>query len=245
MFATRTSLQNALHVKKPLACRFSLLVWNLHKENQTEAFKKKFHTLMQSYPSDILLFQEVKYPKRSTFFFCKHAYFLVANIETKHHCYGVCTATNFTLEMVQDRRTTKKEFGFATHKSLLITKHQICNNKMLHIVNLHAINFVSHKIFADELKKITTIIAKLDGALIVAGDFNSWSKKRFALLQAFQKELSLEKLEPENPHHIKHIFSQEIDHIYYRDIKVLHAVAIDTKNISDHNPLYGEFEVVL
>jgi endonuclease/exonuclease/phosphatase (EEP) superfamily protein YafD len=245
MFTTTTSIKNLTHTKKSLCSRFSLLVWNLHKENQTKAFEQKFHTLLQSYPTDILLLQEVKYPKNSAFIFHKHSYCLTANIETKKHCYGVCTAATSAFDELYSSRTLKKELGFATQKSLQITKHPLCHNKILYIANLHAINFVSHKSFEAELQRVQKVLQKLEGPLIIAGDFNSWSKKRLQCLQIVQKELKLQRVKPDNSHNVKRIFSQEIDHIYYRGLQLLQATAIDTQKISDHNPLYAEFELVL
>jgi len=243
MFIPTESAKILQHQKSSLLCKFSLLVWNIHKENQTAAFRKNFSTLMQSYPSDILLLQEVKYPKKSNFFFQEYSFALAANIQTKENLFGVLTATKSLFRDTISTLSTKKELGFSTHKSFLISKHQLCDKKTLYLVNIHAINFVPLKIFADELYKIKQLLLSIKEPLIVAGDFNNWSKKRLSLLNDFQKELGLGELEFKERHHVKKIFSQELDHIYYRGITPLNAVAIDTKNISDHNPLYALFEL--
>ena len=243
MFIPTESAKNLQHQKSSLACKFSLLVWNIHKENQTAAFQKSFSTLMQSYPSDILLLQEVKYPKKSSFFFQEYSFTLAANIQTKENLFGVVTATKSLFHDSISALSTKKELGFSTHKSFLISKHQLCDKRTLYLVNIHAINFVSLKTFADELCKIKELLLHIQEPLIVAGDFNNWSKKRLNLLNDFQKELGLCELELKQRQHVKKIFSQELDHIYYRGLTPLNAAAIETKNISDHNPLYALFEL--
>ncbi|WP_457743727.1 endonuclease/exonuclease/phosphatase family protein [Sulfurimonas sp.] len=245
MLKAKTSPRQFIHKTKKLSCKFSLLLWNIHKENQTKAFAKKFQEITDKYPADIFLIQEVKYPKNELFYFHEHSYALAANIETKKDIYGVFTATKFSFEHLKSLLSTKRELGFMTHKSMLITKHLLCKKQTLHIINLHAINFVTFSSFAYELQKIKERVSTIEGALIVAGDFNTWSKKRQNLLKNFQEELSLKKLTIDEPKNVKQIFTKEIDHIYYRGVKALYGVAIDTKNVSDHNPIYANFELVI
>ena len=79
--------------------------------------------------------------------------------------------------------------------------------------------------------------------MIVVGDFNSWSNKRVNILEAFKSELSLTKAEVSMSHHIKHIFYKPLDHVFYRELDLVQAEAIDTKKISDHNPIYAKFRI--
>ena len=111
------------------------------------------------------------------------------------------------------------------------------------MVNLHAINFVSLKSFTLELEKIKRELLQYSGAMIIGGDFNNWSTKRVKVLNAFQQDLSLEKADIDDYHHIKHIFSKPLDHVFYRGVKLLKAEAIDTKKVSDHNPIYATFTI--
>jgi len=63
-------------------------------------------------------------------------------------------------------------------------------------------------------------------------------------LETFQHALGLEKAEIQEGHYIKQIFAKPLDHIFYRDLKLLKAEAIDTKRVSDHNPIYATFSVI-
>ncbi len=244
MFIPKQTPKKFIHKSNVLPCKFSLLVWNIHKENQTKNFEKSFSSLMQTNPSDILMFQEVKYPKQNSFAFEKYSYVLGANIETKQNIFGVLTAAKCSFHNITTSLSTKKELGFSSHKSFLITQHQLCNGQTLYLANIHAVNFVSDKAFKYELQKIKNLLQTFKGPIIIGGDFNNWNKKRLQFLENFQKELELYKLTVEESHHVKQIFSQTIDHIYYRGIKPLKAVAIDTKKISDHNPIHALFELV-
>ena len=199
--------------------------------------------LLQKYPSDILLFQEVKHPKKADFFFENYSYSLAANIETRQNSFGVMTAAECSFDTVFPSLSTKKELGFTSRKSFLISQHRLCNGSMLTLVNIHAINFVPNNSFEHEIQRLETEMSKLSGALIIAGDFNTWNKQRQKRLQTFTQKLDLSKLNVEDSHHVKKIFTQSIDHIYYRGLKALHATAIDTQHISDHNPIHALFEL--
>jgi endonuclease/exonuclease/phosphatase (EEP) superfamily protein YafD len=242
MFKAKENPQILRHQSIPLPCKFSLLLWNIHKENQSKKFQAKLTILMQKYPSDILLFQEVKYPKKETFFLEKQSFVLASNMQTSKNIFGVLTAMTFAFEEISISLSTKKELGCISHKSFLISRHTLCNGENLYLVNLHAINFVPFASFKHEMQHIAKILITLEGALIVGGDFNNWNVKRLHFLSFFAKELHLKKLDVENAHHIKHIFNKKIDHIFYRGIQASAAQAIDTGNISDHNPIYAVFE---
>jgi len=243
MFIPRIFPQKLEHQEHSLPKEFSLLVWNIHKENQQPAFQTKLTEILQDRPSDFVLFQEVKYPKSSPYTFENYSYAIASNIETSKSVFGVLTAAKVSFEKINTNITTQREMGIATRKSLLVSQHILSSGEVLHLVNLHAINFVSLKSFTLELSRIKMELIQYKGAMIVGGDFNNWSTKRVKVLEAFQKELSLEKADIDAYHHIKHIFSKPLDHIFYRGVTLLKAEAIDTKKVSDHNPIYATFQV--
>lgn len=127
---------------------------------------------------------------------------------------------------------------------MLLTSHSFYDGEVLYIVNMHGINFVSFKSFEKELKKIKSILKTYNGAMIVCGDFNNWSKRRMKALEDFKEALSLQKALIQEEHHVKHIFSKPIDHIFYKGLRLIRAEAINTKKVSDHNPLYAVFEKI-
>ena len=230
------------HQEKMLPNTFSLLVWNIHKENQTPIFRTTLHSLLEKYPSDFLLFQEVKHPKNELYALEDYSYALASNIETSKNIFGVTTAAKVQFKSINTSVSSNRELGgFATHKSLLITEHKTQDGTHLYIVNLHAINFVSLKSFTLELAKIERTLHTYSGPMIIGGDFNNWSERRVKALEHFQKKLNLQKATVEAPHHIKTVFSKPLDHIFYRGVTFLKAEAINTKKISDHNPIYATF----
>ncbi|MEA1892125.1 MAG: endonuclease/exonuclease/phosphatase family protein [Campylobacterota bacterium] len=243
MLAPTAFPNNLEHQESSLDEIFSLVVWNIHKENQDEEFKFFLDKFLEEYPSDFLLLQEVKYPKNLIFSLDKYSYALSSNMETAENIFGVLSACKVSFEKIQNFLSSKKELGFTTHKSALLTKHILHNKQPLYILNIHAINFVSHDMFELELSKIKTKIKNYRGALIIAGDFNSWNNRRMRSLEILTKEFSLQKAKIKNDKHLLQIFSFTVDHIFYRGVELLEANSIDTKDLSDHNPIYAKFKV--
>ena len=244
MFIPKIFPSQLHHQDQQLEETFSLLVWNIHKENQQHHFIQTLDTLLLDYPSDFLLFQEVKHPKKRQYALKEYSYALASNIETSKNIFGVTTAAKVAFESVQTSISSTREMGgIATHKSLLITEHRLSNGQNIYIVNLHAINFVSLKSFTLELAKISKVLSSYEGSMIIGGDFNNWSKRRVTALEHFQKSLGLQKAEIQEAHHVKAVFSKPLDHIFYRGLTLIKAKAIDTKSVSDHNPIYARFKV--
>ena len=190
-----------------------------------------------------MLLQEAKYTKQVPFELHEFSYALASNIETSKHLYGVMTAARIKFETVETKLTTKREVGVMTHKSQLITKHRLPNGQTLHIVNIHAINFVSAKLFIHEMEMIKEKVKQIEGPVIIGGDFNNWTDKRAHLIEEYREELGFKQAEIIEKRHIKHLFAKPLDHIFYRGITLLHAEAIDTGRVSDHNPIYATFSV--
>ena len=220
--------------------QFGLLVWNLHKENGTKSFNKTLLSLLQKFDPDILLFQETNL-NANTLPLAKFHQENNANITLPTKSYGVLNASKFPIIEKEKLLTRYHEFFIATKKSLLITTHKI-DDKLLKVVNLHAINFVPHSIFKKELHTLEKKLQNINTPLIVAGDFNTWSKTRLEILKRFVQNLDLKQANIENSSHIKCYRKKPLDHILYRSLHLRKATAIDTKNVSDHNALYALFE---
>ena len=242
MFTPRQDPHFYQHQGKVLGQTFSMLCWNVHKENLHPHFHLQLHQLLLNHPSDFLLFQEYKMPKHLSHELRDFSYAMAANMETKRHIYGLLTSSCFGFASKHIELTHKRELLFSTKKSMLFTSHPFADGEMMHIVNMHGINFVSYTIFSQELSKIEAVIQECEGAMIVSGDFNNWSQRRIQALEEFRHRLCLEKASIQEEHHIKRVFSKPIDHIFYRGLKLVRAEAIDTKKVSDHNPIHARFE---
>ncbi len=221
---------------------FAILCWNIQKRSLTREFQREFDHLLKLYPATFIALQEVKVAEgKLPIHFQNFHHALNCNFRYKSYCYGVMTLSTLGFISHTNFTTRVKEAGVATKKSALLSRHRLHNGQTLALLNLHAINFVPHLFFEKELKRITGLIESLeDRNLIVAGDFNTWSKKRQKALERSMKLYNLERVFPNNETALKSVLGRPLDHIYYRGHKLLSAQVIDT-DVSDHNPIYARF----
>ena len=227
--------------KTTSSIKFALISWNVHKEMGQAAFEKSFAKLLAKYDPHLVLLQEAVLEPHTMHLLAHYNLASVKNIDFTKKGYGVLSASRFELLCEVPLKTESRELYCMTKKSLLLSAHAISENAILHVVNLHAINFVSHRVFMYELQRLLERLMEIKTPLIVAGDFNTWSKKRQKHLEEFAAALGLKRVEMEDAHHIKSHWKKPLDHIFYRDLELLRARAIDTKKISDHNPIWAEF----
>ena len=190
MFKAKQFPLNLQHQDILLSRTFSILVWNVHKENNKINFDKTLTKLDINYPSDIWMFQEFKL-KKNKIRPLKRSYAMSCNMETFNHFYGVITASNIRFDQTHQHLSRVRELHCISHKSALISKHLTADGTSLTLVNLHAVNFVSTKAFDAELQNLVKRLIHIDGALIFAGDFNNWSKKRITSMHMVQKKLRM------------------------------------------------------
>lgn len=241
MFVPNTIIKSLKHQEESLKDEFGILCWNVAKLTLESSYKTYVDTLLQQYDLDILLLQEVKKSVSHELYLHDYSYILSPNIETKKHIFGVLTAFKTSCEDELSLLTKKREFRYATHKISLITHHKFSNGKKVLIVNLHAINFVRSIDFKNELDNILQSIKSHSGAMIVAGDFNTWNLKRVEYLKNFAEHLGLKRVEFDDESSLKKVFSNSLDHIFYRELDLTYAKVIESKKISDHNPIIAKF----
>ncbi|MCK9474061.1 endonuclease/exonuclease/phosphatase family protein [Sulfurimonas sp.] len=244
MFIPSNIVKSLKHQEESLGGEFSLLCWNVAKLTLKSSYREFFESLIQNHDFDLLLLQEVKKSLSCELAIHDYSYILSPNIQTKKHIFGVMSAFKSSCEDEFFLLSKKRELKYATHKVSLITHHKISEAETLLVVNLHAINFVHSGDFKHELDYIYASIAHHKGAMIVAGDFNTWNLKRSYLLSEFTENLSLKKVEFSDEKHLKKIFTNSIDHIFYRDLNVTYSEVIDSKKISDHNPIIAKFSTL-
>ncbi len=221
---------------------FGFLCWNIQKRSLSAEFQREFSRLLKIYPSDLIALQEVKIPETGIPGHFEHfGHALSCNFVHNRHRFGVMTLSKLPF-LTRTLFTTKiREAGIATKKSALLSRHTLYGCKSLALLNLHAINFVPHRLFAKELGRITELIESVEEeSFIVAGDFNTWSPKRQKSIEKVTESSGLIRLRPENEKEIKSILGMPLDHIYYRGLRPVLSTVIDTP-VSDHNPIYVRF----
>ena len=126
----------------------------------------------------------------------------------------------------------------ATPKTFLITSYPFAGRTLL-VLNVHAVNLVSTAAFVRQIEQIIGPVHDHDGPCIVAGDFNTWNESRLHLLHKAMGDLGLVRVPAAAPQW-RH-FNQVLDHVFYRDLRLVGARALIDVRSSDHVPLWAEF----
>ena len=125
-------------------------------------------------------------------------------------------------------------------KSALVTVYPLPDSRLLMVVNVHAVNFsLGVDVYSKQLLPIGDQIAQHNGPVIMAGDFNAWSRQRMNALYRFSREMSMRQVRFTDDNR-RRAFGRPLDFVFYRGLNVDQASVLVTR-ASDHNPLLVEF----
>jgi len=223
-----TSLPSALDAEG-----FSMINWNIQK-GRDAGWVEDLHEIDPE--ADLLILQEVAHdnetwdsaaPKYYRSFAEGHA---SSNMIT-----GVMTTSS--AQPLTECHLVAFEPWFGTRKATLVTEYALTNtDQTLLVVNIHGINFtLGINDMSDQLHQVKAIIEQHKGAVLLAGDFNTWNSRRAAVLNQLVNDLDLVAVDYSIDHRLK-IFGRALDHIYVRGLDSVHATTMDLQS-SDHNPM--------
>lgn len=221
---------------------FRICVWNVHK-----CLSKKLHRDIEKIfrDFDIVLMQEAVLSETWTTIWksiteFNWEFFRSFTLWRNQGETGVLTGSKYRQKILAIVQTTDREPILRTPKATGISLINIAGREeKLLIVNTHAMNFNFGKPFLRQIEAVFEAIQDHEWPMIWAGDFNTWSKKRFWMLGWIAEELGLTWLIPENDHRML-----KLDHILYRWVTPLYAEVGHTIKTSDHYPLFAEFEFI-
>lgn len=220
---------------------FGLLCWNVQKKNLGYRFNRFLSDLLERYRIELLALQEVKLNLFAASLPGNFHFSCAPNIRFLNHIYGVlngsCIPENDSFSLLSSHR----EGMIQTRKSAIFSTYMLHNGETLLMLNLHAINFRTTKVYHKEIDIIFNSIRHHQGPMIVTGDFNSWNKQRMDYLMKLSGALKLQNSEIEHSHLIKSFMNHKLDHIFYRGLRLIESHAVDVQNLSDHNALYARF----
>jgi endonuclease/exonuclease/phosphatase (EEP) superfamily protein YafD len=104
------------------------------------------------------------------------------------------------------------------------------------VVNVHAVNFaLSLGVYREQFDALVTALRSHDGPIIFAGDFNTWTDGRLAVVQDAAAALRVTAIPFAED--LRSLFlGHQLDHMLVRGLDVVQAAAIAVKS-SDHNPV--------
>ena len=207
-----------------------LLVWNVKKFENPSALE-----WLKNTPSHIILTQESIASVQQKFAEDLKATnaFAPGYRTFDNETSGVGMVT--TLKTLLSCAWQHEEPWLLTPKATLVSALKTASQIMI-AVNLHAVNFsIGTQELRDQLDAISTVIAQHQGPIVVAGDFNTWSKARTEILKVFVEEHDLSATAFEPDYRVRP-FSYPLDHILTKNVEVLYTRS-EKSDLSDHTPL--------
>lgn len=217
--------------------KLRILVWNIFKQQRAD-----WLPVLRSFTKDtqLVLLQEAQTTPELVGFATQN--YLAADqvpaFVLPQHPSGVMTLSATHPVFCYPLREREPILRLA--KSALITVYPLSDGRLLMVINIHAINFsLGVDVYSKQLAPIGEQIAHHTGPVIMAGDFNAWSRQRMNALYRFARDMMLRQVRFLDDHRSR-AFGKPLDFVFYRGLKVADAEVLRTE-ASDHNPLLVEF----
>ncbi|TET87712.1 MAG: endonuclease/exonuclease/phosphatase family protein [Sulfurovum sp.] len=221
---------------------FGVLCWNVYKKNTKHLrFQPFLQQLTKEQEIDFLLFQEANFRDDKHFTLPNFAFDAAANLEFRGEFYGVLSASRVEAKSAQAYLSEGRESLVGPHKSLLLSAYPFEDGSKLLVLNVHAINFRENQRYHKELERFLELMKHHKGPMIIAGDFNSWNKKRIQKLHEIREELELSTVPFKPMDKVKSFMGNHLDFIFYRGVELLDFKVHKDHGISDHHPLFARF----
>ncbi|WP_020210779.1 endonuclease/exonuclease/phosphatase family protein [Gilvimarinus chinensis] len=207
----------------------NLLSWNIYKA-QGENLLQDLTNLSRDV--DIVLLQEALLNEE--LFHLKPYWRFAPGYSSGNIQTGVMTLSAWPASV--HCRFEHTEPWLRTPKATNIVEYVLNNDRRLLAVNMHSINFeLGTSAYRQQLHDALEIITAHAGPVILAGDLNSWSDDRRALLDRLFGPLGLSPaMFPEDNR--TQAFGMALDHVWTRGISIS-AAEVPIYESSDHNPL--------
>ena len=139
---------------------------------------------------------------------------------------------------------TALEPWLGTPKATSITEYPIQRrSERLLAINIHAVNFaMGLEDFRQQIHTLSVVLGNHRGPIIIAGDLNTWSESRQALVDDFMQTHGLLPV-TFTPDLRTTAFGYALDHIYVRGLQADAAEVIPVAS-SDHNPLLVRLQIL-
>ena len=193
---------------------------------------------------DLLVFQEASFKNGEACKLTSFSYDAAANLEINGKYYGVLTASRVQSSYAKAYLSEGQEVFIGPHKSILLTSYRFKDDSKVLVLNVHAINFRENERYNKELDRFFNFIKTYDGALVIAGDFNSWNDKRREKLYEHAHKLKMKAVSFGSSTDIKSFLGNNLDFIFYKGLTVEASSVEKAERYSDHNPLFARFKKI-
>jgi endonuclease/exonuclease/phosphatase (EEP) superfamily protein YafD len=223
---------------------FSLLVWNVFKGKRRHWLRDLRRLGEQA---ELVLLQEAILHESSRDYFHsspRHEWVMAQSFvsEFKRAVTGVKSGAVVPADDARFFVSPHREPLMNTPKLILVTRYPIADrHESLLAINVHAINFATTTGFGRQMAQLHEVIEFHAGPVVLAGDFNTWSRSRRDVLTRLIARLGLLPVEFGARGKIRHL-NRVLDHVFVRGMKVVAARTIQEIGSSDHRPLEVRLE---
>ena len=230
--ATPLRTVSSQHVLDPASIR--VLTWNIHKQGDA-GWEGDLARFVAS--SDLVLLQEVVLtPPLRAILDAEHLRFTMASSFFYEDAdIGVLSAARVMPLAACTERVV--EPWLRIPKSATVSWFALAGtNSTLAVVNVHAINFsLSVAGYRAQFESLVAALRHHDGPILFAGDLNTWTDERLAVVNDAAAALRLVEI-PLADDRRSVFLGHQLDHILVRDLEVVGATAVPVES-SDHNPV--------
>jgi endonuclease/exonuclease/phosphatase (EEP) superfamily protein YafD len=222
-----------------LGPNITVLLWNVYKCKK-KGWQDDFITLIAD--KNLILLQEaiVNSPFDSHFKkSLQHQWIMARSFKSIKTNIVTGVKTGSTVAAIKHYFSASKhsEPISKTKKMLLATLYPLnIKGQSLLVVNSHLINFVAFEKFKAHLDQVFQTLNNHQGPIILAGDFNTWNKKRLKYFNSLAAIFLLEEVKIVRQPRLKHLF-KHLDHIYCRGLVIIDAHVHTDIHSSDHFPI--------
>lgn len=220
--------------------KFRLLVWNIHKGLDAGWQQELQHFSQQA---DFLLLQEVTNQQNLSAQFS--AQFPTALYTAAFAYAGRQSGVQILSKALPDLvcADMESEPWILIPKVANAMRFPLDNQQALLIVNVHLVNFEWNPVnYRRQIEKMMSLIARHQGPIILAGDFNTWNRGRLELIKTLARQFHLDEIVYQQDYRMRFL-GNPLDHIFVRGFKAVQADSVRTDS-SDHNPLSVEVELL-
>jgi endonuclease/exonuclease/phosphatase (EEP) superfamily protein YafD len=211
-----------------------ILVWNIHKEGD-HGWQQDLTRFTAT--NDVMLLQEtaLQASLRSIFDDAGMRWVMASSFVYDSSDFGVLTASR--IPPVTSCTQWTLEPLLRIPKSAVIAWLRVTGMQETRaVVNIHAVNFdLLIDAYRTQLQALADALSGHRGPIVFAGDFNTWSDARDAVVAETAARLGMTEVALRDDQRTVFI-GRRFDHVFVRGLEVLDVAAIPVTS-SDHNPL--------
>lgn len=182
--------------EQPVPGTIAIVSWNAEK-GHSDQFKSDLSRLVRVDRPDFVFLQEARADlletKRIGGYFASSWSYPWPNGTT----IGLLTLSHVPPLRIQPIPSKHREFFITAPKLSLATEYPLTNGQRLLAINVHLLAFERWATtgVASQMDDLEAIMRHHTGPIVLVGDFNTWSEKRLALVQAMADELHLTEVD--------------------------------------------------